>query len=144
MQLTCRKCGHVHAAATGAPDEACPNCGAIYARVTAAMEKQRLALRKTRLKSIAKEEPPRRWLTPVVAKFVYGFVLLIMAVGTAISVASGNFNLVLIGSLLTFAVVGWIMVEAVLVLFVISEDAAHIRRHLAVLRARAEADDDAG
>lgn len=36
MQRICRKCGHVHKEATGAPMEACPSCGAIYSRVEAA------------------------------------------------------------------------------------------------------------
>lgn len=34
---TCLKCGHVNPAATGSETEACPQCGAIYARVKAAM-----------------------------------------------------------------------------------------------------------
>jgi|GEM_PF-2001874 len=34
---TCLKCGHVNPAATGSETEACPLCGAIYARVKAAM-----------------------------------------------------------------------------------------------------------
>lgn len=34
---TCLKCGHVNPAATGSDTEACPQCGAIYARVKAAM-----------------------------------------------------------------------------------------------------------
>ena len=33
---TCLKCSHVNPAATGAETEACPQCGAIYARVKAA------------------------------------------------------------------------------------------------------------
>lgn len=34
---TCLKCGHVNLVATGSETEACPQCGAIYARVKAAM-----------------------------------------------------------------------------------------------------------
>lgn len=34
---TCLKCGHVNHAVVGSDTEACPNCGAIYARVRAAM-----------------------------------------------------------------------------------------------------------
>ena len=34
---TCLKCGHVNPLATGAQTEACPQCGAIYSRVKAAM-----------------------------------------------------------------------------------------------------------
>lgn len=34
---TCLKCGHVNHAAVGSDTEACPNCGAIYARVRAAV-----------------------------------------------------------------------------------------------------------
>lgn len=37
MLKTCQKCGHPNAAATGDPMEACPECGAIYSRVAAAM-----------------------------------------------------------------------------------------------------------
>lgn len=32
MHRTCVKCGHGHAAATGGDLEACPNCGAVYAK----------------------------------------------------------------------------------------------------------------
>lgn len=34
---TCLKCGHVNPAAMGSETEACPQCGAIYARVKAAL-----------------------------------------------------------------------------------------------------------
>lgn len=34
---TCLKCGHVNPMATGSPADACPQCGAIYSRVKAAM-----------------------------------------------------------------------------------------------------------
>lgn len=143
MNVTCKKCGHVNEAPTYAPDEACPSCGAIYARVDSALSKQRASLKRARLKTVGREEPARRWLTPVAAKFVYGFVMLILVLGTVIAVASGSpGSAVLIGTTVATGLIGWIMVEAVLVLFVISDDAAHIRRHLAVLRARAEADDD--
>lgn len=143
MQLTCKKCGHVNDAPTWKPDEACPSCGAIYARVNEVLEKQRGALKRAKLKSLAKEEPPRRWVTPVAAKFVYGLVMLVLVLGTVIAVTSGApGSVMLIGTTVATGLIGWIMVEAVLVLFVISEDAAHIRRHLAVLRARAEAEDD--
>ncbi len=37
MQRKCLKCGHVHATATGDAIEACPQCGAIYSRVEAAL-----------------------------------------------------------------------------------------------------------
>jgi predicted nucleic acid-binding Zn-ribbon protein len=37
MQQTCLKCGHVHTAAGQAPAVACPECGAIYAKVAQAM-----------------------------------------------------------------------------------------------------------
>ena len=142
MNVTCKKCGHVNEAPTHAPDEACPSCGAIYARVDALIQKQRGSIKRARLKSISKEEPPRRWVTPVAAKFVYGFVMLMLVLATAISFASGAASVLLVGTTVATALIGWIMVEAVLVLFVISEDAAHIRRHLAVLRARAELEDD--
>jgi predicted nucleic acid-binding Zn-ribbon protein len=36
MDTTCLKCGHVHLAG-GAPPLACPNCGAVYAKVQQAM-----------------------------------------------------------------------------------------------------------
>ena len=35
MQRTCVKCDHVNTQSTGAPDEACPQCGAIYAKASA-------------------------------------------------------------------------------------------------------------
>lgn len=37
MIRTCQKCSHIHPTATGDELEACPQCGAIYSRVTAAM-----------------------------------------------------------------------------------------------------------
>jgi hypothetical protein len=37
MIKTCQKCGHVNPAAMGDDLEACPECGAIYSRVAAAM-----------------------------------------------------------------------------------------------------------
>lgn len=33
MEKTCTKCGHVNPNATGADTDACPNCGAIYAKL---------------------------------------------------------------------------------------------------------------
>ena len=33
MEKTCTKCGHVNPNATGAETDACPKCGAIYAKV---------------------------------------------------------------------------------------------------------------
>lgn len=36
MQLTCPKCHHVNPSATGSPADACPSCGAIYAKAIAA------------------------------------------------------------------------------------------------------------
>lgn len=38
MQRKCLKCDHVHTTATGDELEACPQCGAIYSRVEAAMQ----------------------------------------------------------------------------------------------------------
>ena len=37
MQRKCLKCGHINSAATGDALEACPQCGAIYSRVEAAL-----------------------------------------------------------------------------------------------------------
>lgn len=37
MQQTCLKCGHVHTAAGEVPAVACPDCGAIYAKVAQVM-----------------------------------------------------------------------------------------------------------
>ena len=37
MIKTCQKCGHMNPDATGDEMEACPECGAIYSRVAAAM-----------------------------------------------------------------------------------------------------------
>lgn len=37
MLKTCQKCGHANPAATGTQTEACPECGAIYSKVEAAM-----------------------------------------------------------------------------------------------------------
>ena len=41
MSMRCLKCGHPRAEPTGTPDEACPNCGAIYAKVAAARDSGR-------------------------------------------------------------------------------------------------------
>lgn len=37
MQRKCLKCGHINSASTGDALEACPQCGAIYSRVEAAL-----------------------------------------------------------------------------------------------------------
>lgn len=37
MIKTCQKCGHMNPSATGGELDACPECGAIYSRVAAAM-----------------------------------------------------------------------------------------------------------
>ena len=142
MRVTCKKCGDSNEASTGAADEACPSCGAIYAKVDSAMKGQRAAVRRSKLLELAKEDAPRKWVTPVAAKFAYALVLLFMALASAISIAAGSSSMLIIGTTVVFAVVGWIMVEAVLVLFVIAQEAAQIRRHLAVLRVRAELSDE--
>ena len=43
---TCLKCGHVNVASTGDGAEACPQCGAIYSRVEAAMAPKAEAMRR--------------------------------------------------------------------------------------------------
>lgn len=53
MLETCLKCGHVNNASTGDDAEACPQCGAIYSKVEAAMAAKR--------KAPVKERGPQFW-----------------------------------------------------------------------------------
>jgi hypothetical protein len=43
MAVTCPKCQTVNDAATGAPNESCPQCGVIYARAAVAQAQRRVA-----------------------------------------------------------------------------------------------------
>lgn len=56
MQRECLKCGHVNANATGTELEACPQCGAIYSRVAAALAAHGSV--RTVVRPTAAPEPP--------------------------------------------------------------------------------------
>jgi len=58
MQQNCLKCGHVHAFAGDVPEVACPECGAVYAKVAQAMD-ARGALPE---KAPAARRAPAQWL----------------------------------------------------------------------------------
>jgi lipopolysaccharide export LptBFGC system permease protein LptF len=141
MQRTCRKCNHVNAEATGAATEACPNCGAIYAQVEALEARRRASLKAARVRQAERETPERTWYTPKLAKAIYVFVLAVYAIALGIAAAAGGLTFAMVVIFFVVAFLLWILLEVAIVIFVISEDLAAARQHLAALRARAEADD---
>ena len=54
MERTCLKCGHVNASANGSDLEACPKCGAIYAKVEQAIAQRRLTAEASQTVAAAK------------------------------------------------------------------------------------------
>ena len=93
MPRTCLKCSHVNTASTGARDEACPQCGAIYAKLESAMaisatERQRSAQRS---RAAELEVAPAEGITQ---RQVVGFLgAAVLATGVFMPLISGPFGM---------------------------------------------------
>lgn len=148
MLKTCPKCRHENHEATGADDEACPACGVIYKKALEAMRAQRQqhqqALAKMKRNQPVVVPARQKFITPALARIAYLLMVLLFGAGIyfgfKVSVQAGLFATMWFAAAV---VVGAIVFEAAIVLFVIADAVQDARDHLAVIRAQAEAADDA-
>lgn len=148
MLKTCPKCRHENHDATGADDESCPSCGVIYKKALEAIRakraEQQKAINKIKRRQDAVAPPREKFITPSLAKAAYVILMVLAGFGIyegfALSTKAG---LVAIGAFVAVGIVGAIILEAAIVLFVIADAVQDTRDHLAVLRAQAEVEADA-
>lgn len=137
----CMKCGHVH---KGTPDpEACPGCGAIYAKVEAAQESRPAMPRaKNSRYRPAQDDDRRAFLEelrgrsayPVYRTVVRAYSSLILATGALVLLAQWWQASGAVAATLAFGLVLWVGVvlaarEALLMVADLSDAALHTARH---------------
>lgn len=96
MIRTCQKCGHIHPTATGEELEACPQCGAIYSRVAAALMAKSAARPAATVRQSSAQADPRDVAEPegITQRQIIGFLgAAVLAMGVFMPLISGPFGM---------------------------------------------------